>query len=140
MMIWEWEWECENEMIFYEYDNPIKIELSENEEFNSYVFFDQQDPNAMQQQDPNTMQQQDPNGMPLEISPEEQKAVELESMSKYVLIKKLRELKYRLEDNNIYIEELNILMKFINSLSYNTILNLSGKILELSKISRKKNV
>lgn len=50
---------------------------------------------------------------------------EILPMKRYYLIGKLKELKSRLDQNNIQNEEFDIIIKFINSLSYSSLVSLS---------------
>jgi hypothetical protein len=54
---------------------------------------------------------------------------EILPMKRYYLIGKLKEMKSRLDEHNIQNEDFDIIIKFINSLSYNSIVSLASGII-----------
>ena len=77
-------------------------------------------------------QQQDGDEYDPELDDEMQEAPpfqEILPMKRYYLIGRLKEFKNRLDQNNIQNDDLDIIMKFINSLSYNSIVSLSSGII-----------
>lgn len=54
---------------------------------------------------------------------------EILPLKKYHLIQKLNELKVRLEQYNIVNEDFNTILKFMNNISYNSLLSLSSGII-----------
>lgn len=62
---------------------------------------------------------------------------EFMSLRKYHIIQKLHELKNRLDDVNQNSEDLDLLLKFSNELSYNTLVQLSNGIVEYIKTQLK---
>ncbi len=54
---------------------------------------------------------------------------EILPMKRYYLIGRLRELKSRLDQNNIQNTDFNIIMRFINNLSYSSLVSLTGGII-----------
>jgi hypothetical protein len=54
---------------------------------------------------------------------------EILPMKRYYLIGKMKELKSRLDQNNIQNKDFDIIVKFINNLSYNSLLSLASGII-----------
>ena len=64
-----------------------------------------------------------------EEAPEAPPFQEILPMKRYYLIGRLKELKSRLDQNNIQNTDFDIIMKFINNLSYNSLISLTGGII-----------
>lgn len=62
-----------------------------------------------------------------------QEPEEFQPLKKYQLVQKLFDLRDRLEDNGIYNSDLDTLLKFASSLSYDTLVLLTDGILEFIK-------
>ena len=54
---------------------------------------------------------------------------EILPIKRYYLIGRLRELKSRLDQSNIQNEDFDIIMRFVNNLSYNSLVSLTGGII-----------
>ena len=67
--------------------------------------------------------------MDAEEVPEVPPFQEILPMKRYYLIGRLKELKSRLDQNNIQNEDFDIIMRFINNLSYNSLISLASGII-----------
>ena len=66
-----------------------------------------------------------------------EKYLEFEALKKYYLNEKLYKLKSRLDLNGITNNDLDIILKFSNSISYETLLKLTDSIVDIIKIQLK---
>jgi len=108
------------------------------------------DPNNPQAVDPNQQQ-----AIPQQIDPNQQEYVDMDydpeldgedgdgsemvaqappfqeilPLKRYYLIEKLKNLKFRLDENNIKNEDLDTILKFVNSMSYSSLVSLSINLL-----------
>jgi hypothetical protein len=90
---------------------------------------EKKEPEPVQQEQPGQYgDEYDPelDGMEMQEAPPFQ---EILPMKRYYLIGRLKELKSQLDQTNIQNTDFNIIMKFINNLSYNSLVSLSSGII-----------
>lgn len=92
------------------------------------------------QNDPNAMMAPPPIGPGGEIAPqpdgtdETGDPAEFMPLKKYYLIQQLQDLQFKLKDNNLSFEDLDMLLKFCNNMTYQTLMRMSSIVINYAMI------